>query len=1033
MRIQNKFIYFALLYILICLSLKTYAQEADAKETSVKQTDSKESDTKKSSSEAVAADSQETKATDSKESTSQEASKPEGAEAPAQEEAPVDNAADAAATGADAAAAGGEAEEPIDDGKTINILTLQPGMPETLDALAWEINYENLMNKYFAELAASNPSLADMKLSFGFYEYEPVNRTTAAVYFRYLQDIFDGIEYGDYDLIIFDDRTLFNEISFMETDWIQYYFTYSQPSLEFSTDLTDATKNINFDIFDPRIIEDGKYRGKLYGLPYEMDFDVLYYKESNAKAKNLVQNMQSITWDEVVSNLLPADNLNIGLGNDHDLLNLFIEYVANHYELNKDVDPKFYEVFYNEESVNLYTSFYEFVMNYSLNDIVNGTLYLSQDEAYKNFMENKSTFFKARASDNALFQTPIKDANSNSTDAVNVSFPPKNFSTVMEKFLIVNTRSPKDKKMLTDAAILLTSKEMQLFRAEHFGTIPAFDYSKKDVDPDVQSYCKTHSDLCNIMSTVNRLYLKDVFKSEYSVPLFEIVALLPVNIKKYLKNNDIDLITFSMNNAHDLITNQLGIFGVLSYVIISVFAIAAFVVMYLVYKHKNHPYLKVISPMFCNMIILGCTMNMVKVLQHLPPYSVNKAKFSLMFETLCTNLIYIPMFAVTYRIFKIFKAKSFISRTLNNTRLFIIIVVLILLSLVYRGFIVYKEEFFYLPFGSVKDPRFPEWSYTNYEKYNGVYQTYMHGIFIALLFMIITTGQVSQKFGDICYTFVIFFLNISDFIVKRLLEKLSYENYDKYFLLIIIFNTVASALCIYTLVGSRLFLIIMYPGEIGSNGIKLVTSDNLDNLAAFVPLISRKKYFSILNKFKKLKTSFTNLTSNDSMFTKSKKDFSSNDSFAVSSSENHVISNMSSKDTSGDTLKNNSGYSNTFLGKDYKSYQDNSHTQAPFPAAGTNGFNSPPITSPIGSPNPRSPVSPRSPNRTYVSNEYYNNILNQEYNNFNQSLSRPYGRNSNDINFNNNENSNGNYKFMNFDRFNYPTNRPNKNNYQQFD
>jgi hypothetical protein len=321
------------------------------------------------------------------------------------------------------------------------------------------------------------------------------------------------------------------------------------------------------------------------------------------------------------------------------------------------------------------------------------------------------------------------------------------------------------------------------------------------------------------------------------------------------------------------------------------------------------------------------------------------------------------------------------------------------------------EKFYYLPFGSIKAPRYPEYGYTNSERHDHIYQTYFHGIFIALLFMIITTGQVSQKFGDICYTFVIFFLNISDFIAERLLEKLSDENYEKYFLLIIIFNTVACFLCIYTLVGSRLYLIVMYPAELKNMTSQFVSSDNLGNFAAFVPLISRKRYFSVLNKFKKLKTTFTNMSSNQSMIPKSKKD-NSLDSFSQSS-PNHVISNMSIND------HENAGPTTSFLGN------NNYGEVKQFPKIGTSGYTSPTITSPIG--------SPQSPNRTYASNEYFNNIMNEEYNNFNKSLSRPYGNNANDVGYNENNNNVANYKFMNFDRFNYPNNRPNKNDYQQFD
>jgi len=103
--------------------------------------------------------------------------------------------------------------------------------------------------------------------------------------------------------------------------------------------------------------------------------------------------------------------------------------------------------------------------------------------------------------------------------------------------------------------------------------------------------------------------------------------------------------------------------------------------------------------------------------------------------------------------------------------------------------------------------------------------------------MIITTSKFTKKFGDICFIYIIFVLNILDYLSKILLEKFHHQNYKKYFLFIILMNSFITFLCVYILVGSRIIFIRFYYGKY--NCFKEVFSSK--NITEFIPLKRNKK------------------------------------------------------------------------------------------------------------------------------------------------------------------------------------------------
>jgi len=110
--------------------------------------------------------------------------------------------------------------------------------------------------------------------------------------------------------------------------------------------------------------------------------------------------------------------------------------------------------------------------------------------------------------------------------------------------------------------------------------------------------------------------------------------------------------------------------------------------------------------------------------------------------------------------------------------------------------------------------------------------------------MIVATGSYSKKFGDICYTFVIFSTNISDYIVGRLITRLDGgDNYPLFFFITIIFSCLLHFICVYTLVGSRILLLMRGSRNYSNSS----TTNDSSDATQYIALRSRTKGMNILN------------------------------------------------------------------------------------------------------------------------------------------------------------------------------------------
>jgi len=113
--------------------------------------------------------------------------------------------------------------------------------------------------------------------------------------------------------------------------------------------------------------------------------------------------------------------------------------------------------------------------------------------------------------------------------------------------------------------------------------------------------------------------------------------------------------------------------------------------------------------------------------------------------------------------------------------------------------------------GGVREMRMPYIYYSKDKTDSDIYFTYNNIIFCALLCMIIITGNYSKKFGDICYVFVVFIININDYMINLMITRFDEEKFFKFYFLLTVYNDILILLCIYLLVGSRVLNILINP------------------------------------------------------------------------------------------------------------------------------------------------------------------------------------------------------------------------------
>lgn len=357
-----------------------------------------------------------------------------------------------------------------------------------------------------------------------------------------------------------------------------------------------------------------------------------------------------------------------------------------------------------------YLSFYQFINDYSDNNL-NDTLKIDLDYAFYYFMTQNTPFFKGKASHSILFKNyPIS-----------LAPPPKLYSAISEQFLVFNKNSTIEPEILAEVGLALTSKEIQLIRAEHFGSIPTFDLLNEK-DSESKSFCDQHREICDTYKRLKKFRFKDLIDTKYAPALIEGRMLFPNIIRIYfLSGGDINLIKYLFENFWILFTHEMGIYGTLSYLFIAIYISFLIMIIVLTYKYRAHPYLKIISPIFCIFIIIGYIFNVINTLMLLPPYSDLKNRVSYICEAIVATFTRVPMILVTYRIFRVLKSSIYM-KSITNKDLLIGFGILLILVLIYKTTVATINDFYYLAYGYINEDkrRFPIGYYDNYEIYDRI-------------------------------------------------------------------------------------------------------------------------------------------------------------------------------------------------------------------------------------------------------------------------------------------------------------------------
>eukprot|EP00833_Pecoramyces_ruminatium_P012471 jgi/Orpsp1_1/1186503/evm.model.d7180000051055.1 len=557
-------------------------------------------------------------------------------------------------------------------------------------------------------------------------------------YAKYLNGLVEEFNNSTNDIFILDSKILSSNVDFAESHYIQHIFKYRN-FYKYCMDVSDVSKRYDLTILNKNLVEDGKHKGVQYGLPYETDFDIFYYNSNDLEndlpkivpSKNVSENdlseiMQNgneteTTEDKIQINKFP---LSLGLFDEDIILSTFFDYIAflygipqniyrsNSREKEKIKNKDYFKIYSNN---NLYISFKDYINRCSGNKYIKSNKMLIKDStlALIDFLNENYLFFKGRAS----FFDYIRSKRKN--DFLSITSLPNKRVAYNKKYLVINKESKIDKDVLKNFAYLLTFEETQLFLANNFGHVPTFinrcmqykneSIKRRDV---LENYYTNHTEVCHAMNETKPIMTRSMLKNtNYSATFTEIRLHLPYALRQYLLGDisveDIKEIFDNAINTKTLTTENIDAPTLAIYMVLIVYIFFLVIVIIIVYEYRKHPYLKIISPDLCILIILGLIMNLIIPLTLTHIESPLLCKFSFCFAVISRNLVALPMLAIVFRIFYIYNNKSKVNfgRKLNNRRLFTFIFIALFFELIYCLFIILTKEFYIVTEGTIIESR----------------------------------------------------------------------------------------------------------------------------------------------------------------------------------------------------------------------------------------------------------------------------------------------------------------------------------------
>ncbi|KAL6602461.1 hypothetical protein LY90DRAFT_499394 [Neocallimastix californiae] len=172
---------------------------------------------------------------------------------------------------------------------TIQILMKQSEVPKNIDTKNFEENYNAVINSFLLEEYKNNTTINDIEVSFTFYKdnSEGTNNNGGSTYLNFIKDNIQAWTESKYDMAILDDRYLFNEESLIESIDIKEYFYTGMPTVNHFLNLSLYIDNKDIEHHSSDSLYHSHFKDDLYALPYEKDFDLLYFNSENGKSINI--------------------------------------------------------------------------------------------------------------------------------------------------------------------------------------------------------------------------------------------------------------------------------------------------------------------------------------------------------------------------------------------------------------------------------------------------------------------------------------------------------------------------------------------------------------------------------------------------------------------------------------------------------------------------------------------------------------------------------------------------------------------------
>ena len=382
--------------------------------------------------------------------------------------------------------------------------------------------------------------------------------------------------------------------------------------------------------------------------------------------------------------------LNIPLKNNEEILKFYLEYTGYAYgyaQFVKHQNVTFKDLLYSENHAKSFRNY--LIRNIGSDNVeeIHKAMGMDIEESYKAFINNKISFFKGRYS--------YKDFLTRENPSVVAILPPNDSTAINERYISINKNSEKDKNFLFYIAQLLSSKEMQTFRCDQFGSLPTFNINSPD--PDIEEFCNSHERVCSLIKKTTAIRTKTNFiQYRLSSSIMETRHLIPYILKQFLLDADPSNVVQAFKNIIQLDIFEFDAVWLLVNIIMTIFMIFSFIIVCLVHRHRNHPYLKIVSPSISILAILGLVFNTLSIPFYGRYISPNYCKFMFVLEIMIRDLIYLPMFVIIYRVYYIYSNKSKVNygKKVNDKRLFTFIGITMMINLIIGLTIIFFKDLY---------------------------------------------------------------------------------------------------------------------------------------------------------------------------------------------------------------------------------------------------------------------------------------------------------------------------------------------------